>query len=281
MTVDDLVDELDSAGDLPAEFGPVLRKVPREWFIPSQAWVKENGAYQPIDRNADSGRWLRAVYSNRSVVTQFDDGRTEWPGVGDRPTCSASMPSVVVAMLSAVSVADGDSVMEVGTGTGFNAALASTLAGPGGAVVTVEIDPALAATARKHLIGAGYSRVVTVVGDGASGLGYAPFDKVIVTAGVHIGRLPYAWVEQTRPGGVIVVPMRGDLASGPLVRFVVHEDGTATGRTMPIGVGFMELRGQRTPTTSDRVLWNDAEAEVSQTGVDAEAVLCDPASRCV
>lgn len=59
--------------------------------------------------------------------------------------------------------------------------------------------------------------------------------------------MPYAWVEQTKPGGVIVTPVRADLNSGPLVRFAVYEDGTATGRMAPLGVEFMEVRAQRTP----------------------------------
>jgi hypothetical protein len=62
--------------------------------------------------------------------------------------------------------------------------------------------------------------------------------------------VPYAWVEQTREGGVIVTPVRAGLASGPLVAFTVHGDGTATGKTLPMGVGFMESRSQRTPAAA-------------------------------
>jgi hypothetical protein len=73
------VAELESAGDLAAGFGPLLRAVPREWFVPERIWVDR----EPIDRGGEAGRWARAVYGDCSVVTQFDDGRTRWPAVAD------------------------------------------------------------------------------------------------------------------------------------------------------------------------------------------------------
>lgn len=92
MSVASLVKELDSAGDLPAGFGDLLRKVPRELFIPNQVWVDGEHGDEAIDRENDSARWFRAAYSDTAVVTQFDDGRTKWPDIGRRPTCSASAP---------------------------------------------------------------------------------------------------------------------------------------------------------------------------------------------
>lgn len=244
MTVGDLVRELDSAGDLPAGFGPLLRAVPRAMFIPDRIWVNR----EPIDRVAEPERWLRAVYSDDSVVTQFDDGRTAWPEVGRLPTCSASMPSVVVGMLAALRVRPGHRVLELGTGTGFHAALLAELVGHDGRVVTVEIDEGLAREARQRIEAAGFGdRVRVVVGDAMRGaVEEAPYDRVVATMSVHLGRVPYAWVEQTRPGGLIVTPVRADLASGPLVAFMVDVDGSATGRTLPMGVGFMESRTHRT-----------------------------------
>jgi hypothetical protein len=103
-----------------------------------------------------------------------------------------------------------------------------------------------------------------VAGDGDRGLASgAPYDRVIATMSVRLGRVPYAWVEQTRPGGVIVTPVRADLASGPLVAFTVREDGTATGRTLPMGVGFMESRSQRQPIVDEDIDW-EREAAVER-----------------
>lgn len=238
-----MVAELDSAGDLPAGFGPLLERVPREQFIPDRIWVNR----QPVDRAGEPGRWFREVYSDSSIVTQFDDGRAAWPDAGDRPTCSASMPSVVVGMLDALHVEPGHSVLEIGTGTGFNAALLSEIVGNKGKVTTIEIDPALARDANERLIKTGYGSVHTMVGDATFGADdAAPFDRIINTMAVPLGRIPYRWVKQTRPGGIIVTPVRADMTNGPLVRFTVHDDGTASGRTLPMGVAFMENRTDRT-----------------------------------
>jgi protein-L-isoaspartate(D-aspartate) O-methyltransferase len=274
---------LDSAGLLPAGFGSLFRDVDRELFVPDRMWVKLGGTYRPVDRATQPDQWLSYVYSNRSIVTQFDDGGTKWPEVGKRPTSSASMPSVVAAMLAELAIEPGDAVYEVGTGTGFSTALTAVLTGRDGRVTTVEVDHELAASARERLGNLGYLATVRpIVGDGALGdPDGAPFDKVIVTAGVQLSRVPYAWVEQTSPGGIILAPVRADLASGPLVRWVVNDDGTAIGRTAPMSVGFMELRAQRSATTSDedRVPWNDRAADFATTHIDASRVLSDPASR--
>lgn len=258
-STDTLVKELDSAGKFPAEFGPLLHAVARDRFIPDQIWVNR----EPIDRARRPDKWLKAVYSNTAIVTQFDDGRTLWPDVGKIPTCSASMPSTVAGMLDALDVKNGHSVLEIGTGTGFSAALLSEMVGPSGSVTTVEIDHQVTEAARERLALAGFDRVHTVLADGTTGIfGAAPFDRVISTASVHLGRIPYSWVQQTRPGGVIVTPVRADLTSGPLVRFVVKEDGTATGRMVPMGVQFMEIRSQRTAgTPDDQFDWSDDTAD--------------------
>lgn len=276
-STDALVKELDSAGDLPAGFGSLLHAVPREWFIPDRIWVER----KPIDRLDQPDTWRQAVYSNTVVVTQFDDGRAQWPDTGEIPTCSASMPSAVVGMLHQLDVKNGHSVLEIGTGTGFNAALLSELVSPSGSVTTVEIDPALADTAHAHLTRAGFARVHTVTGDAASSvLGAGPFDRVISTASVQLGRVPYSWVEQTRPGGVILTPVRADLTSGPLVRFVVHEDGTATGRMAPLGVEFMEVRSQRTARTpGDDFDWTDDTADQTITKIKPWLMFSDIVSR--
>jgi protein-L-isoaspartate O-methyltransferase len=276
-----LVKELDSAGDLPAGFGPLLESVPREWFVPDRVWVDR----EPISRTQEPDRWLRAVYSDRSVVTQFDDGGVRWPEVGAIPTCSASAPSVVVGMLDALAVKPGDRVLEVGTGTGGNAALLAELAGDSGHVVTVEIDPTLAEQARARLEAKGYTtpRVHVVVGNATHGV--TPdveqdmFDRVIVTMSVHVGRIPYAWVAQTVPGGRIIVPVRADLASGPLVEFTVVGDGTATGRTLPMGVGFMESRSQRTADVPDVGMGWEHDADERVTTIAPSTLLQVPSPR--
>ncbi|HWE90688.1 MAG TPA: methyltransferase domain-containing protein [Pseudonocardiaceae bacterium] len=275
-----LVADLDSRGLLPADWASVLGAVPRERFIPGRMWADEpETGYLPIDRGSEPDRWLDAVYSDRVIVTQFDDGATEWPNIGHRPTCSASMPSAVVGMLDVLDVRDGDHVLEIGTGTGYNAALLAARLGDD-AVTSIEVDPVLADLARANLDPAGHKPTV-VCDDGAAGWSSrAPYDRVIVTATVQLGRFPYAWVEQASPGAVIVVPVRTELASGPLVRFTVGEDGAATGRAVPMRVGFMELRAQRTPAAGlSELRWDDPAADVSYTEIEPWTTLLRDASQ--
>jgi Protein-L-isoaspartate(D-aspartate) O-methyltransferase (PCMT) len=126
----------------------------------------------------------------------------------------------------------------------------------------------------------GMSTVQVVTADGAAGRHPgAPFDRVLATASVRLGQFPYEWVAQTRPGGVIVAPIRADLASGPLVRFTVGEDGTATGRVAPTRVGFMELRAHRTPSRWQRLGWDDPAADLTHSELQPWTVLLTEASQ--
>lgn len=218
-------------------------------------------------RVRDPQRWRATVFSNRVIVTQFDDGDTVWPDVGYRPTSSCSMPSAVLGMLDALDLHERMRVLEIGTGTGYNAALLAARMGDEH-VVTVEVDPVLAEQARSALMAAGCASTV-VCGDGAVGwCAGAPFDRIIVTAPVKLGRVPYAWVEQAAPGGIILIPLKTDFTAGPLVAFTVGCDGTATGRVVPLRVAFMEIRAQRTPRTCwDGLRCDDPDTDLIYTDV--------------
>jgi len=115
-----------------------------------------------------------------------------------------SAPSMIAIMLEEAGLAAGESVLEIGTGSGYNAALLAELVGPD-RVVSVERLPELAAFGRGNLAALGY-RVDVVVGDGT--LGHpprAPYDCVIATAGAP--GIPKAWTEQTKVGGRVVAPV--------------------------------------------------------------------------
>ncbi|MCK2243199.1 MULTISPECIES: methyltransferase domain-containing protein [unclassified Crossiella] len=221
-----------------------FERVDRGWFVPRRMWCSPRGRLpQPVDLLTDPELWRRCVYGDTVVVTQFDDGATHWPEVGRVATSSASQPRLVVDMLERLRLRPGTAVLEIGAGTGYNAALLAELAGAE-RVTTVELDPALAEIAAANLARTGHP-VHLVRGDGTLGCpDRAPFDRVVATVAAVGDGLPYAWVEQTRPGGLILTPWGNAYDNGVLLELTVRPDGTAAGPVVG-GVAFMQLRGQR------------------------------------
>ncbi|HXV92050.1 MAG TPA: methyltransferase domain-containing protein, partial [Pseudonocardia sp.] len=132
-----------------------FRAVPRHVFLPDE----------PLDR----------AYADEAVATQFVDGVA---------TSSASQPSMVAIMLEQLDLRPGQRVLEIGAGTGYNAALIAHLVGPAGSVVSVDIDAGLVEQAGRQLAAAGMTGVELVTADGA--LGYpprAPYDRIVLTVG--------------------------------------------------------------------------------------------------
>jgi len=144
------------------------------------------------------------------------------------PTCSSSARWVMREMIDALALEPGMNVLEIGTGTGYNAALPAEA---GARVVTVEIDPELSAAASAALERTGFAdRVSVATGDGEQSVpGHAPFDRVIVTAAART--IPYPWVEQARDGGRIALPYSGPECVGALVVLTVS-GGTAEGHAV-------------------------------------------------
>jgi protein-L-isoaspartate(D-aspartate) O-methyltransferase len=221
---------------------------PRHLFIPDQALVVIEGRKVPIDRDADPDTWIDAVYRDAVIVIQVDDGAGQGTGLH---TSSCSMPQVVLSMLTALDVQAGQRVLEIGTGTGYSTALLAHQVRADN-VTSVEIDPRLAEQARTNL--AKLNRPVTVVtGDGAAGYPPdAPYDRILSTAAVLAGQLPYTWVQQTVPGGMILTPWGTSFRNGELVSLTVAPDGTAVGAIVD-AVAFMRLRSQRTPLGAARL----------------------------
>ncbi|GAA2446800.1 hypothetical protein GCM10010191_74890 [Actinomadura vinacea] len=244
--------------------------VPREAFVPDLVWIRrDDGWAVPLRRQDDPDRWWALVRSEDAVTTQIDDGAAE---KGIWPTSSCSAPQVVREMLELLDLERGHRVLEIGTGTGWNAALMAEIVGAEH-VTTIEIDPGIAEQARRNLAGVGCPvRVVT--GDGEAGYpGSGPYDRVIVTAAV--AELPFAWVEQTRPGGRLLVPWAPTFhPHGPLALLTVEGDGRASGRFVAPS-WFMPLRGQRISQpdrNAYRERWTEAgEPEIARFGITVTA----------
>jgi protein-L-isoaspartate(D-aspartate) O-methyltransferase len=122
------------------------------------------------------------------------------------PVSSSSQPAMMAIMLEQLDLRRGHRVLEIGTGSGYNAAVMAEVVGPGGQVVSVDIDPELVARAEASLIEAGYFDVSVRCADGGYGAtGDAPFDRIIVTAGAW--DIAPAWLDQLGPRGRLVLPL--------------------------------------------------------------------------
>jgi len=146
-----------------------------------------------------------------------------------------SQPYVVAYMTEKLDVHPEHRVLEIGTGSGYQAAVLSRLARE---VVTVERYRTLADTARMRLKTLGYDNVDVVLGDGFSGVPErAPFDRIIVTAAAET--IPDAQVEQLADGGIMVLPLGSHVASQVLVKLTKNKNRIA--REELIAVRFVPL----------------------------------------
>ncbi|GAA3498149.1 methyltransferase domain-containing protein [Streptomyces prasinosporus] len=227
-----LVREIDASGAFDAD--PVWREVfaavPRHLFVPSY-YVGVVGGYERRWReNPDPRareRWLRGAYEDTPLAVLLRDGEL---------LSSSSQPSLMALMLAELGVRDGEAVLEIGTGSGYNAALLARRLGAGDLVTTVDLDPEITGPARRHLDAAGYHPVV-VTGDGAHGVpARAPFDRIIATCALP--SVPRAWLGQCRPGARILTPF----ATGVVV-LTVRDAGHAEGRFLHTPAYFVPLRG--------------------------------------
>ncbi|TDD79640.1 methyltransferase domain-containing protein [Actinomadura darangshiensis] len=265
--LDGLVGRLSAAGWLTQErVREALRDVPRHAFVPAVAWTGEG---ERVDRATASERWLDLVYQDDAIITQLDDGQTDVTTGDGRFTSSCSAPSTVVSLLELLDAEVGHRVLDVGTGTGWTAGLLSRIVGAEN-VTSVEVDPQVSAQAAENLKAVGLSPRL-VVGDGAEGWKDGlPFDRVHATCGVS--RVPYEWVRQTRPGGVIVAPYAPGFASGHELRLVVTPDGTAVG-TFAGYASYMMMRSHR------QLPWpaRDGEGTEHTTQIDPRTIGYAPA----
>lgn len=242
-----LVDRLlnDIAGNLghpvPAPYATALHAVPRHLFLPDRIWRRDGkGGHALCDRGADPQAWLDAAYTDTPLVTQFSDPGTTADGGGHQPSSSASMPSMVIAALRDAELAGTSRVLEIGAGTGFNAALLAAHLG-GASVTSVEIDNGLVKVARENIAAAGYAPAI-ICADGTGGWpDNAPYDRILATCSVRT--VPPAWVQQTATGGRIITPWDSAWCCYGTLTLTKHSDGSASGPFAPYG-SYMTIRGQ-------------------------------------
>jgi protein-L-isoaspartate(D-aspartate) O-methyltransferase len=205
---------------------------------------------------------VERVYSGAVVVT-----RTDEKGQG---ISSSSEVAIMAPMLEDLDVRPGHRVLELGAGTGYNAALLDHLVGAGGEVVSVELDPEIAAEAREHLASAGRERVRVIAGDGYAGHAErAPYDRIVATASVR--DIPRAWLDQLAEGGRLTVPLRLRPNTPLVVTFERRGDALQSVAVVP--GGFMPLRGEPPPSEPSIAIDDQWEAVLAEAADGDQAVL--------
>ncbi|MGH3908061.1 MAG: methyltransferase domain-containing protein [Pseudonocardiaceae bacterium] len=198
--------------------------VPRHALVPRFYRTNDRAVIDSTNPE-DAAIWLETVYSNKTLVTQITPTDV---------TSSGTMPGLIAKMLTALRINTGDNVLQVGTGTGYTAALLCERLGSN-KVTTVDLDPDLSNDARTRLGHVGYTPTV-VTGNGAQGYAPdAPYDAILATCALR--RIPACWLAQAAPGARIVAP----LATGLLALDVTGPE-QAGGRFLTPGGFFMPLR---------------------------------------
>ncbi|MGA5521013.1 methyltransferase, FxLD system [Streptomyces pseudogriseolus] len=213
-----LVDAILAERRVPADVERAMRTVPRDAFLP--------------------GLKLENAYTDQAVTIKDNPGKP-------LPLSCASVPSVVAMMLEQLGARTADDVLEIGAGTGYNAALLAELVDRG-SVTTVDIDPDVALHARTRLNATGYEHVTVIERDGLLGAPEnAPYDRIIATVGVW--DIPATWWDQLNDGGRLVLPLRwrGQTRSVALTR---HGDELVS-EGMEL-CGFVPIIGQHGEKTS-------------------------------
>jgi protein-L-isoaspartate(D-aspartate) O-methyltransferase len=208
-----------------------MRAVPRHLFLPEL----------PAEE----------TYADRAIALKSD---------GDDIVSSISQPSMIAQMLELLQVRPGDRVLEVGTGSGYNAALLSHLAGPDGSVTSIELDGEMCARAARTLAELGYDRVRVVGGDGAAAVDVAAaYDRIAITA--RCDDIAASWWDALVEGGRMVIPLRLAAAGEFAVGFERRGDRLHGVGAYPCA--FIALRGEGTETADDRVFFRDASRHPS------------------
>jgi protein-L-isoaspartate(D-aspartate) O-methyltransferase len=221
------VDQLRSNGaPLTPELAAAFAAVPRELFV-AEGFQRRDGTWA----RPGSAGFRSAVYRDDVLVTKVD---------GRVAISSSSQPSLMAIMLAALDVRPGDRVLEIGAGTGYNAALLAAL---GARVTSVDVQADVAEKARGALAAAGVLGVDVVTGDGYAGVPGEGFDRAVVTVGVA-GVSP-RWLAQTRPGPIVVPVVHA--GTHPVLAVHGAAEGPVTA-TVICPSGFMSAAGPLTAT---------------------------------
>lgn len=215
----------------------VVASVPRHVLIPrwfdwdAEGWGVRDGQAAVLD-------WLDAAYSDRTLITRLGTEHADHARPGDhpdgRPTSSATQPGLVVAMYRHAGITEDSHVLDVGTGSGYGAALLARRLGDDH-VTSIDVDEHLVKAAADRLDSIGLHPEVAVCD--ATGELPGTYDRIVSM--MSVAPVPASWLASLRPGGRMVTVLSG---TGLLVTADKTEDGGAVGETSWYRAGFMAAR---------------------------------------
>jgi protein-L-isoaspartate(D-aspartate) O-methyltransferase len=216
-----------------------FRKVERHRLLEWLYLKSENGEFEyagnrwtkkGFDPQNPDHELLKIIYSDEALLTRLD------------PPSSTSQPTLVANMLELLELEPGMNVLEIGAGTGYNAALMQEIVGKRGRITTIDIQEDVVEQTRRLLKAAGYDKIEVAVKDGALGHSEnAPYDRIVATVGCP--DISWVWSEQLASDGFMLIPLQhGGEGFDPLVR-IWKEDGRLLGRFVGSS-GFMSIRGE-------------------------------------
>lgn len=230
--VERYVGELTAAGAIRSpEVERAFRKVERHRLLET-FYYRDGTSFTAIDHDPEAPRRenLELIYAANALATRQADGM---------PTSSTSLPALVAQMLELLELSPGRKVLEIGAGTGYNAALLAEITGDQRLVTTVDVQADVVEQTGRLLAGAGYPRIQVLVRDGFDGVPeLAPFDRIVATVGCS--DLSPHWVEQLADDGAMLIPLE-HAGSHPLA-LVRKDRGALRGRVVQ-WTGFMPVRG--------------------------------------
>lgn len=239
-----LADTLRERGDLRSpEWHRAVSAVPRHLLVPTAFEQDSAGEWTEFATAAH----LERVYSPETLITALTNDKPH-----RTPISSSTKPDLMVRMLETLDVRNGQRVLEIGTGTGYNAALLAYRLGDD-KVFSVDVGADLIDLARTRLSAAGFLPTLRAV-DGADGLPeFAPYDRIIATCSVPA--VPWAWADQLADGGAVLVDLKRAISAGNLVHLRRNGD-RLEGRFTARWAAFMTMRHNENPphaNQADRV----------------------------
>ncbi len=217
----------------PIEATPRHLFVPRWWSQPAGS-----GEWSLCDGPGDPEQWLRAAYIDQTLVTRVGPVHADHAQPGDhptgRPTSSSTLPSLVVRLLQHLRVYDGAGVLDVGTGSGYSAAILSRRLGDAH-VASVDVDPYLTKVAAERLDRIGLHPDVQTID--ATGPLPGEYDRIVSMVAVR--PIPASWLAALRPGGRLVTTITD---TPIIITATKDDDGGATGQVEWDRAAFMTTR---------------------------------------